>query len=418
MVYKLNGILHFKKISRNKKVILWTGIIVILSIFLINLCYMRYVSKDVNTYLKYNTQEFNLDNKPNKIDIGNTKGYRVFLAGESHAETKSYAAKKALMEYFNKNLNIRYFLVEIGLGSGIVLDNYIQTGDEDELDYYMSQLGGTSAYTNEEAEFWKSLYEYNQNLENDKKIHVIGLDVDHQVRTAVKSLSLMIDDSNVDEDLSELNRFIENNEPEALYKLEEGLDKYPDKIEKLFGEYFDDVKQLCINFDYTCKFLSAGEEKQNSRDYDIRDEAMMSNFLYAYNKYKNESFFGEFGSEHIYQSACETGKSSPEYNRFGMRLNESSSPVKGKVCSILYLYPIGNNADLGRVELKSECIDYSVFQDYLIKDIIISLDERNSPFFGRDYLFNNDGNNTCDYIQKIIVLPNSKKCSEYDENFD
>lgn len=411
----MSRILHFKKVKVNNKVIAWIGIFILFSVFLINLFYMRYVSKDMKTYLKFNTQEFDLNNKTNKINIGNTKGYRVFLAREEHAQTKSYAMKKNLIEFFNKNLNIRYILIEIGFGSGIVLDDYIQTGKEEELKYYMSNLKGTSAYTNEESEFWKSLYEYNKNLDDDKKIHIIGLDVDHQIYTSIKSIALLIDDDNLDEDLSDLNKLIEDNDECVFFKLIEAIDKYPDKVEKEFGKNYDVLKQLCKNFNYTYKYFNERKSK-NERDYDIRDEAMMSNFLYAYNTYKDELFFGEFGAEHIYQSSCETKEASDKYNRFGMRLNESSSPVKGKVCSMLYVYPYGNNLDLDSVDLLSKYIDYSAFKNYYKKDTIISLDERNSPFLNNDNLCNNDSEITCNYIQKIIVLPDSEKCSAFDGN--
>ena len=45
------------------------------------------------------------------------------------------------------------------------------------------------------------------------------------------------------------------------------------------------------------------------------------------------------------------------------------SPVKGKVCSMLYVYPYGNNLDLDSVDLLSKYIDYSAFKNYYKKSV-------------------------------------------------
>ena len=79
--------------------------------------------------------------------------------------------------------------------------------------------------------------------------------------------------------------------------------------------------QFAENFDRTVRYYQGTETEQSSKSNDLRDEAMMSNFRFIAESYPQETFFGEFGSEHIIQSACETEFGSSTYNRFAMRLD-------------------------------------------------------------------------------------------------
>ena len=44
---------------------------------------------------------------------------------------------------------IKNIIEEVGFGSGLLLNRYIQTGNEKDLEFYMKQLKGTMSYNKE-----------------------------------------------------------------------------------------------------------------------------------------------------------------------------------------------------------------------------------------------------------------------------
>ena len=153
------------------------------------------ISDAAREYLERQANPLDLEQPLAKGSIGNVDGYRVFLAGETHTKAKDKQAEKLLVRYFHEHEGVRYLLWETGFGSGLLLDRYLQTGSADELDFYLEQLSGTMGYTQEERDFWVWLREYNAALPDQQKLHVIGLDVDHQPETAARGLSLLADGS-------------------------------------------------------------------------------------------------------------------------------------------------------------------------------------------------------------------------------
>lgn len=292
------------------------------------------VPQEVEDYLAAHEKPLDLEKPLSDEVFGSSEDYQVFLAGESHSESKNLQAQKMLVRYFYEEKNVRTFLLEAGLGSGVFLDHYLQTGNEDDLKYYMQQLEGVASYTRETYDFYHWLCEYNASLPEDQKLHVVGLDVDHQVTTAAKGLALLMDDSAVLSDVAAeaVRNVREHAGGASLTEFVRIFWDNPDDMRKLFGENNALAEQICQNFEWTAQFYSEEESPAN----DFRDEVMMANFLFILNDRPYETFFGEFGSEHILQSACETDFGSVEDNRFGMRLDAEGSPVEGKVCSILY----------------------------------------------------------------------------------
>lgn len=139
---------------------------------------------------------------------------------------------------------------------------------------------------------------------------------------------------------------------------------------------------------------------------------MMSNFSFWLEQMPEEKFFGQFGMEHVYQSACDTAYWSEEYNRFAMRLNEENSPVRGKVCSIGYLYVDQN--DTGSYNDR-DYMRMNWFEDWYGQDVMIALDDKGSPFDEGEYLFfeKAEGKATIDYLQKLLILSGSRQTIPY-----
>ncbi|MDY4047984.1 hypothetical protein [Negativibacillus massiliensis] len=113
----------------------------------------RYLKK----YAKPVDFEQGLDNKT----FGNADDYRFFFAGEIHQQTMIYPAKKMMLQYLHENQGVNYLLMEEGMGAGLLIDHYIQTGDEEILNFALECKKGLHTDAELERDLWQWLYEYN-----------------------------------------------------------------------------------------------------------------------------------------------------------------------------------------------------------------------------------------------------------------
>ena len=180
----------------------------------------------------------------NKI-FGNAD-YRVFLAGEYHAQTKGYQSKKMLIQYLHEKQDVDYLICELGMGQGFLLDDYIQTGNEENLIFMMEELEGTLAYTQDEYQLWKWLYDYNQQQPENDKLHIIGLDIEFQKKTSARGLSLLLDNSVTPaKEIQPLIERIKESDGTAVKEFPQALEKYPEQMKEVFGEKFSVGRAVC-----------------------------------------------------------------------------------------------------------------------------------------------------------------------------
>lgn len=348
--------------------------------------------------------------------FGDAADYRVFLAGESHDMAASFDMRRDLVRYFHEEQGVRCLLLEEGMGSGLLLEHYLQTGDEALLDYYMEQLRGTFAFSEETAVFWQWLRAYNAGLPSGKKLHVAGVDIDHQQKNAALGISLLVDADVVPPaEIAPVVQLLRTGKQRGLSLLEATIKikKYPEQTRRFFGAHYTWVEQICRNYDMRQQFYDSSE-RQNSRDNDIRDKVMMSNFLFVLGQYPDEKFFGQFGSEHIYQQPCETDFGSAARSRFGTLLNAQNSPVHGQVCSIVYFYYSSGVQDGQAWNSSSDYFDFSLFSPWFGQNVFFPLDEPGSIFAQAPAIVREGAaDNACAYFQKAELLSDSPRCTLY-----
>lgn len=344
-------------------------------------------------YLKdIRVKQYMLNN--NKFDLIEVDNYEIFLTGETHTMAKSYEFKKTFFLYLNKEAGVKNIIEEVGFCSGLLLNRYLQTGDEKDLEFYMEQLKSTMAYNKEGYEFYKWLYEYNLQLDEENKISIYGIDIEHQLLTAIRGISTLIDISKeVPHSLEQAIEYVKKNNQNALSYLKLAYDKNKNDCKEYFGDNFI-IFENCIKNLYT---VEAGS--------DMRDKVMMDNFSFIYSLNKDEKFFGQLGSEHIYQEYIDSDYANSDEVRFGILLNSNNSPVKNKVYSLLCVYQniTGNSPS-------KNSFDYSLIKNYK-EDIFVELSQENSPFYIKKYLFKDKKSSgaTCDYIQGLMILIDSNE---------
>lgn len=416
--------------SKKEGVIMKRWSFILAVILVISFCFTGCQNQQMLSVEEYNakyakTIDFKkgIDNKT----FGNAD-YRVFLAGEYHAQTKGYQTQKMLIQYFHEEQDVDYLICELGMGQGFLLDDYIQTGNEENLIFMMEELEGTLAYTQDEYQLWKWLYDYNQQQPENDKLHIIGLDIEFQKKTSVRGLSLLMDNSVTPaKEIQPLIERIKESDGTAVKEFPQALEKYPEQMKEVFGENFPWAEQYAKNVTATEKFFELNQS-EGANAHQIRDDKMTDNLFFAMEQLPEDAkFFGQFGAEHILQSEMITTFVLQEnYNRFAMQLQADDSPVKGEVCSIYlaFLKKSQSPRSTTYYPINESEIPVDSFQDYYAQDTFIPLDEKGSPFFnnGEEQTENKENANAkaeinlTDYFQKILLLPDSEACEPYQQS--
>lgn len=336
----------------------------------------------------------------NSFDLIDVHNYEVFLSGENHTMAKSETLKKEIFTYLNKKAGVKNIIEELGFCNALLLNEYIQTGNEEYLRDFMNETKETMAYTKEKYEFYTWLYKYNSRLDENSKISIYGLDIEHNFFAAVKGIRTLIDeDKVVPKSLEKSINLLRDDDKKAIRYLKEAYEKDREDCEEYFGDKFIYFENGIKNI-YT---RGAGE--------DMRDKVMMRNFEFVYSLKEGEKFFGQFGGEHIYQDYMDSEFLTMEEVRFGTLLNGKSSPVKNRVYSLLYVYENEEGNSPGK-----NSFNYSLFKG-IESDTFVELAGEESPFYEKEYLFNGskDKSVTCDYIQGLMILKDSEKTKTYRE---
>lgn len=418
--------------SKKEGVIMKRWSFVLAVILIISFCFTGCQNQQMFSVEEYNAKyaktidfEKGIDNKT----FGNAD-YRVFLAGEYHAQTKGYQSKKMLIQYLHEKQDVDYLICEVGMGHGMFLDDYIQNGDDEKLKFFMNQIENTMAWTKEEYEFWQWLYEYNQQQSEQDKLHIIGLDVEIEryPKCTIKGLSLLLDDSVTPaEEIQPLMERMKQGDETVIWEFPKVLEEYPEQMQEAFGENFPWAEQYAKNVEATKKYFELDKSK-GVNAHQIRDNAMADNLCFVLEQFPEDAkFFGQFGGAHVIQSAIDTGNGFDErYDRFAMQLQEDDSPVKGEVCSI-YMVFLQKNEDsrwgYSYMEYQSEMPIY-LFRNYYAQDTFIPLDEKGSPFtrYGEEQVQDREGSDNkaamglTNYFQKILFLPDSEACEPYQKS--
>lgn len=430
----LNLYIIFNIISIEKKegVIMKKWSFILAAILVISFCFTGCQNQQILSVSDYNAKYAKtIDFEKGIYDktFGNAD-YRVFLAGEYHAQTKGYQTKKMLIQYLHEKQGVDYLICEVGMGHGMFLDDYIQNGDDEKLKFLMNQIENTMAWTKEEYEFWQWLYEYNQQQSQQDKLHIIGLDVELEryPKCTIKGLSLLLDDSVTPaEEIQPTIERMKQGDETVIWEFPKVLEEYPEEMKEAFGENFPWAEQYAKNVAATEQYVELNKLK-GVNAHQIRDNAMADNLCFVLEQLPEDAkFFGQFGGAHVLQSAVDTGDRFDEsYDRFAMQLQEDGSPIKGEVCSI-YLVFLQKNEDsrwgYNYMEYQSEMPMY-LFRDYYAQDTFIPLDEKGSPFtrYGEEQAQDRETSDDkaamglTDYFQKILLLPDSEECEPYQES--
>lgn len=386
---------------------------------------------DVDRYLKKNHSKINLEEDKDisglKLIKDTIKDKKIIFSGEYHSRQKDDLFRMKLIKYLKEQIGINYYLAELGYSNTYFLNKYLESGDESILIKLFSNLEGAQVYNQDDYDFFKELYEFNNTLKEEDRIKIIGVDIEHNFETSYDYLEAVTKDKNLDIDkytslnieniLESLQKIIQYDVNKKIYtknelinelytksdELLKSIDDKKDKYESLFGNDLFGIEIVVQNIKSKCLTERVDNEYES---INIREEQIYENFLVQDKILDDAKYFGQWGAFHIYKNPI-------KYDTIASKLEEDDN-YKGKVMSILYNYENeyvnGNEIYLNESE--------NVFKNYLESDdecILINLVNKNSPFktdyvqpYNEDKGYKNKKYIT-DYVDCVLIIKNVNK---------
>lgn len=401
-------------------------ICLLLIICVISVCSYEFTQKtsnsndEVDNFVEVNHANLDISNNTcnsgfNIMDSDSDKN-NVILAGEGHAVAINYGLELALLKHLNQKDKVRYLLAEIGFSSSCYINEYLESGDETKLKLIYNDLVRTASWSKESYNFWIELRKYNLTIPKDQRIKVIGIDIEHQVKTACDYLNSILPPTappkviklSIEKYTDNFKSKDNNNMLATIKSLQNDIKIKPSIYKAYLGSnYFN----FTIVLDNIVNSINAYASNRANFD-DIREPIIYSNFKRIYSHFPIGKYFGEFGMEHVYQKNCSSYLGNK--TRFAMYLNSNDSPVKGRVMSIAYGYE--NCTYMTSGHNYGESIADPIISDIDILDrfsktniTVFKLNGANSPFSSKTYFVEgSNGGCTTNYFQYIILIKNSK----------
>src|SRR3954454_11364895 len=122
-----------------------------------------HTDQQVSAFLEKNKQPLVLDGNGASFDASllDVRGKEVFLFGEEHNVTVNVDLDLALLKYLHKTAGVRVYLAEMNYSAAVLINRYLQGGDEKPLIFIFRELRGTLAWTVEYRLFLDRLREWN-----------------------------------------------------------------------------------------------------------------------------------------------------------------------------------------------------------------------------------------------------------------
>jgi hypothetical protein len=263
--------------------------------------------------------------------------YQFFFTGEEHRKKVNTQLQLNFLLYLHQKANVRNLIVEGGYSYGYLLNSYLESGNERILD---KALAVAPICPENMRIMYRAIRRYNQELEQEDRIKVVGIDLEHSPELSLQVLHGLLPEKEFPrkirkhlEKVQKLHRsrYIDDNQVARMFKrLAKKMDDEPSLFEDYFEEDFPLAKMVVMNtvaaydFNWFSTMLSA-------KGWESREKQMFENFLTVQGELQAGGCFAQFGALHTQLSEA----ISWEFPTIARRLNEeTASPVKGEVMAI------------------------------------------------------------------------------------
>ena len=347
----------------------------------------------VETYNEKNLHRIDMTYPLDASDFGED-GYRVFVADTDNL--RGNELRGALIERLYTS-GVRVVAVPDGVAAGVLLDNYLQTGNTESLDSYLSVLPADSR--DSARILWQGVYRSYPGV-----FHAAGLGADARSATVGKALTTLANASyNYPE--SEIAEAVQalrsGTTADAVYWFKTAMAKYPRQMERFFGDNYAVLSRLY--------YAMAGTLNVSSDD-----ELPLYDAKQLLKRYPDSGIL-IFTDE---ASALQTDGSLAAELQAVLDKQAKDDEEPGKVCSIASVYGTWSNAgdftpDEGETAWDADSLTEYLGSDALRgKDMLLALDGEDSPYATANCLLKDSAAPVGTQVQKLFVLDKNNMATE------
>ena len=320
--------------------------------------------------------------------------YRVYLADTDNLRGSELRA--ALIDRLYST-GVRVLGVPDGAAAGMLLDDYLQTGDAASLGGYLTAL--PAAERDSARALWQQV-----RASHPGALHAVGLGADARRATVARALSVLADNSSKapEEEIAQAVQAMRSSTPaDAVYWFKAAMAKYPRQMERLLGGEYAKATRLYYALQGTLD-ISSPEELPL---YDAKQ------LLRSYPEDGILLFTDE--SSAMQQEGSMAAALQAELD--DQPREEDEEP--DKVCSIAAVYGTWSNAGSFTPDETETAWDADSLTEYLGsdalrgKDMLLALDGEDSPYLRKRCLLKDTDAPVGEQVQKLFVLDKNNMAS-------
>lgn len=391
--------------------------------------------KIMQEYLKENYRAIDLEDENEFKDLAimdsDLEGKEIFFTAELHGTKANEQLNTKFLKYFKEKTDFKYYLCELSYSDGYFINKYLDTGDIKILEDIYKPLKGTFAWTKDGFNHWKKLYEYNNTLPKEKRIQVIGVDIEHQPINAYRFLVDVLPQTEAPEEIkavidkikstfNDLDKFDETF-AQCSKELQKDIENKEEIYRAYLGEKFTSFNLVNLN---VLNQIEAYNHIEDQVDWDnTRDKMIYENFQTLQKELPKGKYYGQWGLNHTFQSK------EKDIMWFAAFLNSDDSIFKDKLLTIIYNYDNCEKIDIsgnGRYDAHKFAVVYPQIKetnDLLEGNLnIYKLTGENSPFSETPMYYTYNGEeleaSMLDFFQYIVCIRNSKATEPLNDEYN
>ena len=351
------------------------------------------VTDPVEEYNAKNLHRFDMTYPLDASDFGKDD-YRVYVADTDNL--RGSELRGALIERLYTS-GVRVVAVPDGAAAGVLLDNYLQTGNTESLDGYLAVL--PAADRDSARTLWEGVYRSYPGV-----FHAAGLGADARSATVGKALSVLANASyNYPEtEIAEAVKALRSGTTaDAVYWFKSAMASYPRQMERFFGDRYAAAARLYYAMQGT---LNVADDSELPL-YDAKQ---------LLKTYKNDAIL-IFTDE---ASAVQTeGGLAAELQAQLDKQKYDEGEDHDKVCAIATIYGTWSNAGNFTPDDAETAWDADSLTEYLGsdalrgKDMVLALDGEDSPYLTENCLLKDTDTPVAEQVQKLFVLDKNNMAS-------
>lgn len=299
----------------------------------------------IQEYLQKDYSSIDLKNENEFSDLAimdsDLEGKEIFFTAEVHGVKTNEELHMKFLKYFKAKTDFKYYLCENSYSNAYFINKYLDTGDIKILEEIYKPLKGTFVWNKDSYNHWKKLFEYNNSLPEQRRIQLVGVDIEHQPANAYRFLVDILPEKEAPEQIKEKIENIKKTfkdldeyRYDPTFQCSRELQKDIQEKENIYKEYlgenffgFNLVNSNILNA------LEAYKHNGNQVDWNnTSDKMIYENFQAILKEFPKGKYYGQWGLNHTFQAK------EKEIMWFASYLNAEDSIFKDKVLTVIYNY--------------------------------------------------------------------------------